>query len=141
MVWYILVQNAIQVYLRIYLLSVAISRVAPTVLREWTVIAMAKIKNTMTVSLEEFGKKSDIYPEEKILKTMRECRVPREVADSSMWRTHFTYKGYFFSVIYGYGSYGYYDGKLECMIGGEEPEGGLTAEDVLKRMEDIVCQR
>ena len=98
---------------------------------------MQKLRTMLTEMGVQWEDKSTIYTEEQILKTMRECRVSRKYADSSMWRTHFTYKGYFFSVIYGYGSYGYYDGKLECMVGGKEPEGSMTAGDVLRRMEDI----
>ena len=61
-------------------------------------------------------------------------------------RTHFYVNEYFFSVIHGYGSYGgkryYVDGfkdlgLLECMINGNEPEGCLTAEDVIERIKEI----
>lgn len=98
---------------------------------------MIKLRKALDEKGVQWEDKSTIYPEELILKVMRECNVSRKYADTSMWRTHFTYKGYFFSVIYGYGSYGYYDGKLECMVGGEEPEGSMTAEDVLKRMGEL----
>lgn len=98
---------------------------------------MVKLRNALDEKGVQWEDKSTIYPENKIQEIMSRCNVSRKYADASMWRTHFTYKGYFFSVIYGYGSYGYYDNKLECMIGGEEPEGGMTAEDVLKRMEEL----
>ena len=98
---------------------------------------MIKLRNALDEKGVQWEDKSTIYPDYEIRYTMRKLNVSRECADSSMWRTHFSYKGYFFSVIYGYGAYGYYDGKLECMVGGEEPEGSMTAEDVLKRMEEL----
>lgn len=96
---------------------------------------MIKLRKALDEKGVQWKDKSMICPEEHILKVMRECNVSRKYADCSMWRTHFTYKGYFYSVIYGYGSYGYEKGLLECMAGGEEPEGELTANDVLKLME------
>lgn len=58
-----------------------------------------------------------------------------------MWRTHFDYRGYWWSVIHGYGSYGGFNsfecidkGLLEVMseaINGGEPVGWLTAEQVM----------
>lgn len=97
---------------------------------------MKKLRNMLDKKGVQWVDVSSILTEAVINRIMRECNVSREWADSSMWRTHFTYKGYFFSVIYGYGSYGNESGLLECMIGGEEPEGGLTANDVLKLMEE-----
>lgn len=61
--------------------------------------------------------------------------------DVTIYRTHFTVEGYFFSVIYGYGTYGGVDvfgndkGLLECMtekVNGGEPLGSLTADDVMR---------
>lgn len=98
---------------------------------------MQKLRTMLTEMGVQWEDKSTIYPEEQILKTMRVCRVSRQYADFSMFRTHFSYRGYFYSVIYGYGSYGYEKGLLECMVGDEEPEGSMTAEDVLKRMEEL----
>ena len=98
---------------------------------------MIKLRNALDEKGVQWEDKSTIYPDDEIRDTMRKLNVSRECADCSMFRTHFSYRGYFFSVIYGYGSYGYYDGKLECMVGGEEPEGSMTAEDVLRRMEEL----
>lgn len=57
-------------------------------------------------------------------------------------RTHFDYKGYAWSVINGFGSYGGYsfrseknEGLLELMsnaVNGGEPVGYLTAEEAMK---------
>lgn len=56
-------------------------------------------------------------------------------------RTHFYYRGYFFSIINGYGTYGgcnFYgnnEGLLEFMsncINGGEPIGHLTADEAIK---------
>ena len=64
---------------------------------------------------------------------------------NNICRTHFWVNGYFFSVIHGFGSYGgkrYYAegftdmGLLECMIGNHEPEGWLTAEDVIEKIKE-----
>lgn len=60
----------------------------------------------------------------------------------SMWRTHFKHRGYHWSVIHGYGSYGGFNsfertdkGLLEVMseaINGGDPIGWLTAEEVMQ---------
>lgn len=63
-------------------------------------------------------------------------------------RTHFWVGGNKWSVINGYGSYGGYDPLLdrderllECMRSEmDEPEGWLTAADVIKMMEDARCR-
>jgi hypothetical protein len=61
-------------------------------------------------------------------------------------RTHFQYRGYMWSVIHGYGSYGGYScfeedkGLLELMseaIDGGEPRGWLTAEEAIKL---VLCE-
>ena len=58
-------------------------------------------------------------------------------------RTHFDYRGYSWSVIHGYGSYGGFsswhddEGLLEMMSNGVndgDPIGWLTAEEVMKYM-------
>ena len=58
-----------------------------------------------------------------------------------MYRTHFEHRGYHWSVIHGFGSYGgpsfLYDdeGLLELMsdaVNGGEPIGFLTAEEVMR---------
>lgn len=71
--------------------------------------------------------------------------VDANYLDTSMYRTHFDYKGTRWSVINGYGSYGGYDpidgineGLLELLIGdaaGNEPIGNLKADDVLNYMD------
>ena len=62
-----------------------------------------------------------------------------------MWRTHFHYRGYEWSVIHGYGSYGGYsryaqdEGLLElmsCAVNNGDPVGRLTAEDAMKLVLD-----
>lgn len=72
----------------------------------------------------------------------------RSTIDScTIYRTHYDYKDYKFSVVYGFGTYGGYspcfdiDKKLlevmsECINGGEQV-GYLTADDVIKYMEGI----
>lgn len=63
-------------------------------------------------------------------------------ADTTIYRTHFEHKDYYFSVIHGYGTYGgYYSfsgrdpGLLECRtekVNGGEPLGWLTADQVME---------
>ena len=62
-------------------------------------------------------------------------------SDSQITRTHFEYRGYHWSVVHGFGSYGGYsfvtndEGLLELMsdaVNGGEPVGWLTADEVMK---------
>ena len=56
-------------------------------------------------------------------------------------QTHYKYNKNEWSVIHGFGSYGGFShfskdaALLECMCGGNEPVGWLTAADVFKMME------
>lgn len=71
--------------------------------------------------------------------------------DPTIYRTHFTVDDYFYSVIYGYGTYSGYDpisGKsgelLECMtekLNGGEPVGGMTAIDVIRLFDNELDER
>ena len=63
-----------------------------------------------------------------------------------MHRTKFTIKGNDFSVINGYGSYGgisisgVNEGFLECWVNQKgEPEGYLTADDVIQKIKDLLA--
>ena len=49
-----------------------------------------------------------------------------------IYRTHFEHKGRHISVIIGRGTYGGDKGLLEMRDGQDEPEGYLTAEDIIK---------
>lgn len=57
-------------------------------------------------------------------------------------RTHFWIKGDRWSVIHGFGSYGGFNSfekdkqLLECKYGGNEPIGWLTADEVLKMVDE-----
>ena len=64
-----------------------------------------------------------------------------ELGICPIWRTHFKHRGYHWSVIHGYGTYGgpsylYEDqGLLELMsdaVNGGEPIGYLTAEEAMQ---------
>ena len=64
-----------------------------------------------------------------------------ELGIRPIWRTHFEYRGYHWSVIHGYGTYGGFSsidadrGLLEVMsdaINNGEPIGWLTAERVMQ---------
>lgn len=59
-------------------------------------------------------------------------------------RTHFYWKGYFVSVINGFGTYGGFssfnpinNGLLEVMIGESEPIGCLTADEVIQKIDEV----
>lgn len=54
--------------------------------------------------------------------------------DLSIYRTHFEHKGRHISVIIGHGTYGGNEGLLEMWDGNGEPEGYLTAEEVIERI-------
>lgn len=54
--------------------------------------------------------------------------------DLSIYRTHFEHKGRHISVIIGHGTYGGNKGLLEMWDGNGEPEGWLTAEEVIERI-------
>ena len=81
---------------------------------------------------------SDVAPKEYI-ELMKSNGFTEIEADITMYRTHFDYKGHHYSVVFGYGSYGGINpinpevcgDKLELMIDMENPQGWLTAEDVL----------
>lgn len=82
--------------------------------------------------------KSDIYSKDHI-EMLKSKGFTEEESDFTMYRTHFTYKEHFYSVIFGYGSYGgvrpFEDpvdqGLLEMMID-DKITGWLTADDIFK---------
>lgn len=86
---------------------------------------------------------SSITSNQMVMQLMQKG-IDQNYADTTMWRTHFEYDGYKYSVIHGYGSYGGKDpftghdsGLLECMtekVNGGEPLGCLTAAEVLNIM-------
>ena len=58
-----------------------------------------------------------------------------------IFRTKFDAAGYFFSVIWGHGTYGQYEGLLECMSfavdESGEPKGSMTAEEILSIVDRV----
>lgn len=77
---------------------------------------------------------------------IKEMRLLREMLDKEKidWhdasdygidRTHFDYRGYHWSIIYGLGSYGYEEMKLELMsnaVNDGDPIGWLTAKECIE---------
>lgn len=53
-----------------------------------------------------------------------------------IYRTQFYHKTELWSVISGYGTLGGYLGLLELRVGDNEVIGGLTAKDILERMDN-----
>ena len=54
-----------------------------------------------------------------------------------IYRTKYEHGGSRWSVISGYGTFGGQDGLLELMIDNKEPIGNLTAEEVLRMMDEF----
>lgn len=58
-----------------------------------------------------------------------------------IYRTKFEAADYFFSVIWGHGTYGQYEGLLECMSFAVdergEPKGSMTAEEILSIVDRV----
>ena len=83
---------------------------------------------------------------QKLRDGLDERKIPwKDLTDNDgLWicRTHFRIKGDLWSVVHGYGSYGGFSSfekdkqLLECMYGGNEPDGWLTAAEVLKMVDE-----
>ena len=78
------------------------------------------------------------------IEKMRILGIDKQYADTTIYRTHFDYKGHEISVINGYGTYGGYEpftdknyGCLEMMIDENEPLGWLSAKEVIKKLEKL----
>lgn len=99
---------------------------------------MVKLREGLDKRSIAWVDKSDICSKERI-EMLKSMGFTEEESDFTMYRTHFTYKDHFYSVIFGYGSYGGTNpitseasgDKLELMIDDNTPKGWLTAEDVL----------
>jgi hypothetical protein len=61
-------------------------------------------------------------------------KFDESLIDLSIYRTHFEHKDRHISVIIGHGTYGGDKGLLEMWDGNGEPEGWLTAEEVIERI-------
>ena len=107
---------------------------------------MTKLRQSLTNRGIKWIDKSVIKTADELQKLMEIMPdVDANYLDTSMYRTHFDYKGTRWSVINGYGSYGGYDpidgkneGLLELLIDddtGNEPIGYLKADDVLNYMD------
>lgn len=61
--------------------------------------------------------------------------------DITIYRTQFTAHEVWFSVIYGYGTYGNESGLLECMSKAVdesgEPKGSMTADEILEVIDGL----
>lgn len=96
---------------------------------------MQKLRTMLKEMGIKWQDKSAICPENMILDIMDMCNVSREIADTSIYRTHFDAIGYHYSIICGYGTYGGEEGLLEMMVDGEDPTGWLTAEDIIGQIQ------
>ncbi len=106
---------------------------------------MSKLREMLTERGIEWEDRSSVDTIEDIEKKKRYLiGIPESYYDTSMYRTHFNYNGIHCSVINGYGSYGGYNpytgenmGLLELMINRNEPEGCLTAEQVIEMIYNL----
>lgn len=68
-------------------------------------------------------------------------RDESETKIRQIYRTKFDVADYFFSVIWGYGTYGQYVGLLECMSfavdESGEPKGSMTADEILEVIDGL----
>ena len=101
-------------------------------------LEMQKLRTMLDEMGIKWQDKSAIYPEDKILAIMNRYNVPREIADVSMYRTHFNAIGCHYSVICGYGTYGGEKGELEMMVDDGEVTGWLTAEDIIGQIQEKI---
>ena len=99
---------------------------------------MQKLRTMLTEMGIKWQDKSAIYPENKICEIMNMYNVSREIADVSIYRTHFYVGDYHYSVICGYNTYGGEKGLLEMMVDDEDPTGWLTAEDIIGRIQEKI---
>lgn len=99
---------------------------------------MQKLRTMLTEMGIKWQDKSAIYPEDRILDIMKMFNVPREIADVSIYRTHFDAIGCHYSVICGYGTYGGEEGLLEMISDDEDPTGWLTAEDIIGQIQEQI---
>lgn len=101
-------------------------------------VEMEKLRKKLDEMNIPWEDKSTICPDEHIALQIR-FGVEPNYADTTVFRTHFSYKNTFYSVVNGYGTYGGYDpdtgenkGLLEVMFGKQEDiVGWLTAEQVM----------
>lgn len=102
---------------------------------------MIKLRNKLTDMGIDWVDRSLVLTDEH-LEHLAKIGIDSQYADTSMYRTAFTYNGINFSVINGYGSYGGYDpetgvneGMLEMLNSKDgDVTGWLTAEDIIEFM-------
>lgn len=104
---------------------------------------MKKLRKQLTERNIEWKDVSIICPESLIETMINEFGQPRQYCDTTIFRTHFSYKGKHYSVINGFGTYGGFEpienknyGLLECMYADNVPIGWLTADDIIKIIEE-----
>lgn len=93
---------------------------------------MIKLRKGLDERGIEWTDKSETYGNDKI-KALG--------IDLTIYRTHFTAYGVWFSVIYGHGTYGNKSGLLECMSNAVdesgEPKGSMTADEILEVIDGL----
>lgn len=99
---------------------------------------MSKLRTMLTEMGIKWQDKSAIYPENRIREIMNMFNVSRQIADVSIYRTHFDAIGCHYSVVCGNGTYGGEKGLLEMMVNGAEPTGWLTAEDIIGQIQEKI---
>jgi hypothetical protein len=103
---------------------------------------MIKLRKLLTQKGIEWQDQSIIQQEELIARLSAESGFEREYFDTTIYRTHFDYKGSHYSVINGFGTYGGYEpfekknyGLLELMRDDNNPVGWLTAQEIIDSLD------
>lgn len=102
---------------------------------------MIRLRNWLDKNNIEWVDKSSVISDEQFGDLIgNDCLgLPMECFDTSIFRTHFKYNNHKVSVIYGYGTYGGFSPEkkdyklLEMRIDDNEPDGWLTADDVINK--------
>lgn len=103
---------------------------------------MIKLRNLLSKKGIEWQDVSTIQKEEIAERLSAESGIEKEFFDTTIYRTHFDYKGSHYSVINGLYTYGGYEpfekknyGLLELMRDDNDPVGWLTAQEIIDSLE------
>lgn len=103
---------------------------------------MAKLRELLTAKGIKWRDRSVIQQEKLIEYLSAESGMEKEFFDTTIYRTHFDYKGSHYSVINGFGTYGGFEpfekknyGLLELMRDDNDPVGWLTAQEIIDSLD------
>lgn len=103
---------------------------------------MAKLRELLTAKGIKWRDHSVIQQEKLIEYLSAESGMEKEFFDTTIYRTHFDYKGSHYSAINGFGTYGGFEpfekknyGLLELMRDDNDPVGWLTAQEIIDSLD------